>query len=314
MQRLAANKFMAKKDNSLPWSVRQVKDIHEITIEGKARKNWEQWVLLSSDRHWDNPKSNRNLQKRHLQLAKERKAIIVDNGDLFCLMQGRYDPRGNKSAIRPEHNVANYLDKVIDTAADYFAPYGDNFTVCAIGNHEASVSMRCETDITGRFVKAIKERCPTSPIRKGGITGFVRFAFKVGSERYSYLLDYHHGYGGGGPVTKGVIQASRRAVYSDADIVIQGHTHEAWEFPIQRRRVTKNGKITHPVQWHLQIPSYKAHYEGGKANWENLKGFPPKPLGCVWLRFFYAPRSPDGQTNSTRVQFERHLDLSEFGA
>ena len=98
---------MAKTDNPLPWAVRRVKDIHEITIEGKGRKAWDQWVLLSSDRHWDNPKSNRGLQKRHLELAKERKAIIIDNGDLFCLMQGRYDPRGNKSAIRPEHTVSN---------------------------------------------------------------------------------------------------------------------------------------------------------------------------------------------------------------
>ena len=86
---------------SCNFTVNKYNDIHEIRIKGKARKDWEQWVLLTSDRHWDNPKSDRLLQTEHLKLAKERNAIIIDNGDLLCVMQGKYDPRGSKSGIRP---------------------------------------------------------------------------------------------------------------------------------------------------------------------------------------------------------------------
>jgi len=297
------------------FTVKECNDIHEIRIKGRPRKDWEQWVLITSDRHWDNPKSDRLLQTAHLKLAKERKAIIIDNGDLFCIMQGKYDPRGSKSGVRPEHNVDHYLDKVIDDAANYFAPYGENFAFLVIGNHEASVSKRCETNISQRFAESLKLKCPASQIHVGGITGYIRLRFDIDTTHCSYLIDYHHGYGGGGPVTKGVIQTNRRAVYSDADIILSGHTHEAWQVPIQRRKVTDKGNITHPIQWHLQIPSYKRHYAGGRPNWENLKGFPPKPVGCLWLRFFYdRRRRKEEKENHRRVSFERQHDLVEFGA
>ena len=303
------------KLSSLPFKVSELGDVHEIKIEAKPRKDWEQWILLTSDRHWDNPKSDRRLQTKHLQLAKERNALIIDNGDLLCLMQGKYDPRGSKSSIRPEHNVDHYLDAVIDDAANYFAPYGENFAFLVVGNHEASVSKRCETNISRRFADALKLKCPGSPIHVGGIAGFIRLNFSMpNTQSYLYTIDYHHGYGGGGPVTKGVIQANRRAVYSEADICIQGHTHEAWQFPIQRRKVTQQGKITHPIQWHLQIPSYKRHFAGGKPNWENLKGFPPKPVGCLWLRFFYHRERKRDNVTSRLISFERQHDLVEFGA
>tara|TARA_R100000808_G_scaffold512_1_gene2660 strand:+ start:10640 stop:11554 length:915 start_codon:yes stop_codon:yes gene_type:complete len=290
------------------------KDIIQVDVKGDTLRNWEQWVLLTSDRHWDNPKSNTDLQLEHLKKAKDRNAMIIDTGDLFCLMQGKYDPRGSKSSIREEHNVDNYIDSVIDTGVKFFAPYGDNFVMVGVGNHEASVSKRCETDITGRFVEGLKVACPTSTVQAGSIQGFVRLVFSMGkTEQYSYLIDYHHGYGGGGPVTKNVIQASRRAVYSDADIVCQGHTHDAWEFPITKRHVSSKGKIVHRTQWHLQIPSYKNHYNKGKVNWENLKGFPPKPIGCIWLRFFYRNLPQlDGSRSQRRVHFERHLDLIDY--
>ena len=89
---------------------------------------------------------------------------------------------------------------------------------------------------------------------------------------------------------------------------------EAWQFPIQRRKVTQQGKITHPIQWHLQIPSYKRHFAGGKPNWENLKGFPPKPVGCLWLRFFYHRERKRDNVTSRLISFERQHDLVEFGA
>jgi len=31
--------------------------------------DWEQWYLLRSDAHWDNPDSNQDLQKQHLDEA-----------------------------------------------------------------------------------------------------------------------------------------------------------------------------------------------------------------------------------------------------
>jgi hypothetical protein len=67
------------------------------------RMDWEQWVLLRSDVHHDNPKCNQALEKQHLDEAAEYDAPIIDNGDLFCAMQGKWDKRADKAALRPEH-------------------------------------------------------------------------------------------------------------------------------------------------------------------------------------------------------------------
>jgi len=57
-------------------------------------------VLLLSDIHWDNPKCDRVLLKRHLDQAMEMDARICMNGDTLCLMQGRADRRRGKRRNR----------------------------------------------------------------------------------------------------------------------------------------------------------------------------------------------------------------------
>ena len=69
---------------------------HKIRVPYSGSKDWEQWFLLSSDRHHDNPKTRQDLEQEHLKEAKERNAGVIDIGDLFCAMQGKYDRRASK--------------------------------------------------------------------------------------------------------------------------------------------------------------------------------------------------------------------------
>ena len=64
--------------------------VHEIKGWGNYR------FLLLSDIHWDNPKCNRKLLKRHLDEAKEGGHPILINGDLLDLMGGKKDRRAIK--------------------------------------------------------------------------------------------------------------------------------------------------------------------------------------------------------------------------
>lgn len=120
-----------------------------LTLRLNVKSGWEQWFLLTSDRHWDNPDSNRDLQRKHIEQAKERDAWIMDFGDFFCLMQGKYDKRANKSKVRPEHQKDNYLDAVVQTGAKWFkdAP----LLLLADGNHDTNILKKHETDIMGEF-------------------------------------------------------------------------------------------------------------------------------------------------------------------
>ena len=262
----------------------------DINVEFKNRTDLNQWFLLSSDRHWDNPHSDWKLQKKHLDQAKERNAKVLDFGDLFCVMQGKYDRRASKSNVRPEHQNDNYLDSVVNTAVDWFSPYADMFALISEGNHESAIRRNHETDLIERFVSALNYKNGTH-LTRGLYTGWVRFRFKrtsSGTKGTSRVLNlnYTHGYGGGGPVTKGVIQANRKSVYlPDADFCVSGHIHEHWLMTQPRERIANNGRCYIDEQVHVCLPTYKEEYLMGQ-DFHRERGRPPKPLGAYWLRFY----------------------------
>jgi len=280
--------------SKLNYNVKKLsKNVFNVNCTPKGRlSQWEQWFLLTSDRHWDNPKSNWELQKEHLDEAKKRGAGIIDAGDWFCAMQGKYDPRSMKGDVREEHNCPEYLDALVSTASDFFAPYAENLILIGRGNHEAGILKRHETDLIERFCATMKYKTGET-VYNGGYSGFVRFHAKEernGVSRSvgrSLILHYSHGAGGGGPVTKGVIQTNRRAVYlPDPQIVISGHIHESWKLDLVRLRLGKNGTY-HDEQTHVCLPTYKEEYKEGFEGWHVERGAPPKPIGAYWLRLFF---------------------------
>lgn len=288
------------------WTIEEKsRNVHIIRFPLRRNADWEQWVLATSDRHWDHPHSDQKLQYQHLQRAKERGAPCIDTGDAFCVMQGKKDKRGSKGDIRPEHNVDNYFDAVVNTAVDAFKPYADVLAVMGRGNHDTAIIKHGETDLLQRFVYRLNQETE-SPVKTGGYSGWVRLQFEDESNKTSFRQSvnvfYHHGYGGGGPVTKGVIQASRKAVYvPDAHIVLTGHVHEEWVFPIQRTRLSDAGTVYMDKQIHIQLPGYKEEFQDGYGGFHIEKGRPPKPIGCAWLRFFW-------NRKDNQIKYEAVLD------
>lgn len=271
----------------MPWRVvEHARNVHAIHFEHIC-SGWEQYVLLQSDEHFDNPHCNRALYKKHLDEALARRAPVIKYGDLFCAMQGKFDKRASKSSVRPEDNNDNYLDSIVANCAAWHAPYAGILAVAGPGNHETAILKHHETHLTERFVQQIRAGNPRSPLRLGGFSGWVRFQFSRGLQRHSIRLWYHHGYGGGGPVTRGVIQTNRRAVYAEADIITTGHIHDEYIVPIQRIRLSDANRVQQTRQLHLCTPGYKDEYDDGYGGWHIERGGPPKPTGALWLRFWY---------------------------
>lgn len=257
------------------------------------RDKLDQRFLLTGDRHWDNPMSNWQMQIRHLTQAKKFGAGIIDIGDFFCAMQGKFDKRANKSAIRSEHQVDDYLDSLVRTAGDFFEPYAKSFIMIGMGNHETSILKKHETNLTTNLVSQLRRA--GGSVYNGGYSGWIVFEFlnQQTGEMTVIRLWYIHGYGGGGPVTRGVIQSNRKAVYlPDAQIVLSGHTHDEWVVPISRTRLDSQYKTYIDEQTHIQVPTYKDEYADGFGGWHIETGKPPKPTGAIWLRF-----SKDHATN-----------------
>jgi len=273
--------------NKSTWKFSAVsRNVHRFDLS-LDRVGAQQWFLLQSDVHWDNPHCQRKLFKKHLDQALERNAPVIDIGDFFCAMQGKFDKRSNKSDILPEHQKSNYLDALVDTAADYLAPYKGILTVRGHGNHESAIKKNHETDLVERLAERLKAQGGIASA--GGFSGYVRFFVTyAGTRKKSFTYWYHHGHGGGGPVTRGVIQSNRHAVFlADADIVHTGHTHDFWQVPIARVSLNQSLVVEHSRQAHISTPGYKEEYGDGAGGWHIERGGPPKPTGAMWLRFVY---------------------------
>jgi len=266
------------------WKIDEIEpNVHRINAKlGGVGSTFR--VLLQSDVHWDNPHCNRNMFKRHLEEALDLNAPVFGNGDLFCAMQGKYDKRSSKKDIRPEHMQGDYFDRLIETAAEYLKPYAKVLTVQGLGNHETAVSKNHEVSLTKNLVSRLREFNPN--IYAGGYSGYVVFQINFRGKSKTFKLFYNHGSGGGGPVTRGVIQTNRQAVYlADADIVWHGHTHDSWSMPIARIHLDNRLHIQHGRQLHVKTAGYKEEYDKGMGGFHIETGKAPKPIGAYWLEF-----------------------------
>ena len=275
------------------------KNVFLFDIKAKSKKE-DFWFLLQADHHWDSKKCDRELMKHHLELAKERNAPVLMFGDFFDCMGGKYDPRSNKADLRQEFQNANYFDSIVDGAIEWLKPYVKNIKFISKGNHEMSIVKHQETDLIERLTTLINHS--GGKCHPAAYAGWIVFRFDVQGKRTTIKLNYTHGYGGGGPVTKGVIQTARKAASIDADIYVQGHIHENWMVEVPRE-ILSNVSLKPQLKncTHIQIPSYKEEYLVGEG-WARERGMPPKPKGAWWLRFYYSNRHNKYLYEFTKVE------------
>lgn len=266
-----------------------------VRIDG-VKSGWEQWILLRSDAHHDSPFCDRKLEKKHLDEALDKNAMILDGGDFFDAMQGRKDPRASYDNLDLALKTDNYFDALIKFNSDWLKPYAKNIIVMGKGNHETSAQKHHNISLTDNLVYRLNQETESN-VKVGGYGGWVKFLFTINTtKRYSLNLKYFHGAGGDAPVTRGVIQTARQAVYlPDADIVWNGHNHNEYAVSIQRERISDRGDLFKDTQWHVRTPGYKDEYADGSQGFAVETGMPPKPLGCVWLRLYC-------EDNKIRVQ------------
>lgn len=239
---------------------------------------WHQDFLLISDVHFDNPHCKRGLLKQHLDMAVERNAGIMIVGDWFDVMQSRDDPRRSKASLSPDY-LLDYIDAVTEESATFLKPYAGHVVFVSEGNHESAIRKKLETNLTRRLARDLG-------VEYMRYSGWVQFRIlEGGHSRRLVNLYFTHGSGGGGPVTKGVIQHNRRAaMLNDAQILVSGHIHEYWTVVNTVHGINNAGRPYFFDQLHISLPTYKEEFEEMEG-YHTERGRPPKPLGGVWLRF-----------------------------
>jgi hypothetical protein len=249
------------------------------------RPGFEQWFLLSSDRHHDSVHCDRAAEKKHLDEALKKEAIILDAGDLFDAMQGKFDPRRSMDDLRPEYRREDYYDFVVKDLADFYQPYAKNWALFGLGNHETAVLRNANTHLADRLVYELNNRGCTNSFL-GGFGGWVRFMFDNDGNgpRTSLTMKYHHsGFANNAPVSKGLIGVNRQAVFlRDADIVLNGHNHENYYMAQVQEGLTHEGAVTRSYVHFIRTPGYKQSW--GEASYGfDVEKLSPKPIGAAWL-------------------------------
>ena len=288
---------MQKQQNSTISQSGAITTIHYPDVSA----GWEKWILHVADCHFDSIYCAREVMGEQFQEAVKKNARINIYGDFLDAMQGRFDPRRSMAELRPEYRREDYYDFVITDAAEWLAPYATNIDIMADGNHELAVLKAANTNLMDRLADKLRTNNKNCHTVHGGYGGWVRYLFNISTQLTSIRLKYYHGAsasGGDAPVTRGVIQTARQAVYlPDANIVVNGHSHNAYYVPIARERLSNKGVQYFDTQHHIRTPGYKQSYNDGSVGWDVTRGAPPKPIGAIWTRMYCTVTASGGYIN-----------------
>ena len=241
-------------------------------------------ILWIGDAHMDHPSCSRETLTRHLDLALARNIPVLIGGDFLCAMQGPNDRRRTYKGIRPEDQEEDYYSAITESAAKYLQPYREIITYIGKGNHETSVTRHAGVDMTKLLVGYLTEGGKGPKL--GGYQDWFIVRGSINGHRHGRKTMYrHHGSGGGGPVTRGVIQTNRRAVHYQADVLLYEHIHHAWTMPIRQQRVTEGGHVVNVEQLHVCNPGLKDEYTGKRGGFAIEREHHPKPTGSTLLQF-----------------------------
>ncbi len=274
-------------------------------FEIRAKK--EVKLIPFSDVHFDSPKCDRKLLKKHFDRAVKEDAYIWLNGDWFDVMGCSKDPRSAKGDIRPEYDVINYLDVVIDDSVKFLKPYSDRILFVSNGNHETNILKRQETDVLDRMVYKLNKETGSS-IERMGYAGWLRVVLMRPNDpkliMSSVNIHFHHGFGGNAQRSKGVLRVDLdHAHYPDADIIVRGHDHQKWVHPKTSWRLTNQGKQKKNIKYHIALGSYKDGLADNLYGWEVEKGFTPTTLGTWMLHIEGLNNSKNKEDDLHRIEY-----------
>jgi len=262
--------------------IRKSRTVHQVDVKFPSRGSSKDFLFIS-DIHYDAMKCDRSLLHRHLDEARELGAGVFIFGDLFDLMQGRFDPRGNYSELRPEYKSCIYVDEVIQDVGEKLSKYADVIKFISKGNHETNIEKRMMVSPIDRVAQIINTA--GGHVEVGGYAGWlVVTTHRNGSSKRRYNVHYHHGYGGGAKRSKGILGADiDQKDFPDADFILRGHDHQKWHLPVTIDRLNHHFRLEQRTVHHLRMGSYK-QLGDRYAGWATEKNFATPRLGGWWAR------------------------------
>lgn len=271
---------MIKKSHNVEWVCTETNERvtefnTQLTTSDSSFK-----ILALTDLHWDSAHCKLDILKNHLDYALEKNIPVIIIGDLYDVMQGRYDPRADQNTLRPEHRGNCYFDAIIDTSIEWFRPYAKILALISPGNHEGAIMKRQQINLIESFCRGMQ--MAGSKVISAPDWGYILVKLRQRRSVETKRIFYQHGYGGGGEITRGLIDHSRTRSQWDADIFVSGHIH--------RRNIDENivvrcssrGTVTQDQQLFIRCGSYKDETHDA---WHISKGRGARPIGGWFINF-----------------------------
>ena len=275
-------------------------------IRAVASRSEPASVLFIGDLHLDNPKTDRAALKRVLDRAVADEAAIFILGDMFDAMQGLGDRRGSKVDLAARYvGREDYLVALVEDVSEFLTPYAANIVLLLQGNHESSAAKHYGVHLEQLLAYELRKH--GSPVVTPGYQTYAALQLTWSDKRKhadgTVPFWLTHGSGGGGPVTKGVIQAQRRAVtYPDARFVVSGHVHNSYFVAHEQHRLTTCLKTFDAEQEHYVVGAWKNEHEAKSGWWVERGGNPRLP--SAWRASFWRA-SGVNPTDLVRWEFTR---------
>lgn len=190
---------------------------------------------LMSDLHIGAAITDHDAIVRDLERAKHHGDRIYVNGDVFDAILPKDVKRFKPDALHAKLQRRNdVLDAAEDMAMEILAPFAKQIRMIGMGNHETAIEKFHSTDLIARLIRRLNAECKGS-VAYGGYTGFIETTMRsgarsrghnkgYGNHQAVFVIYYHHGAGASAPITRGMIDFSRKQ-WVDADVVWLGHKH-----------------------------------------------------------------------------------------
>jgi len=262
-------------------------------------------LMILPDLHLDNNKSVRSLIKKHLDYAVEHQIPVILLGDIFDIMGAKSDKRQNSTDIysgvlnwrpklpngkRNEDYHGPYFEKVVGFVSEFLEPYKDVIIGLLYGNHETAITKHNEIDVLRMLATSLglDPELHLLPYQSYLRVFFRQYKDGGSQGHIQRTIGMHHGYGGGGVKTKGILPLGRTHdhIGIHLDALIMGHFHEGLETRHRSTHMDKKGRLEVKETMLIIAGCYKDEGRGGMG-FHTERGRPPKPLGGALLEWEY---------------------------
>jgi predicted phosphodiesterase len=221
---------------------------------------------LFSDIHFDSPDCDKVTLKKHFDYCLKDNRYIIIGGDLFDAILLKDQKRAVNHLMEKNDNQLNVK---INEIVEFLKPYQHLILFIGRGNHEESILKYNGLDVL-QIVTQLLNSKSKHQIQFGNYANFLRFNFldNRGKSVLHYDIFENHGAGANAPQTKGMLDFSRIAKGTVADLIWIGHKHNAiadYSDPIMY--IDRAGEVKMKNRQFLQTPSYQ---KGRTVNDHNI--------------------------------------------